>query len=36
MVRTVKMALRKTMEKTTLIFEEMNTILVEVESVVNA
>ena len=35
-MRTVKMALKKTMGKTILTLEEMNTILVELESVVNA
>lgn len=36
MVKTVKMTLRKTMGRTILTFEEMNTVLIEVESVVNA
>ena len=36
MVKTMKMTLRKTMGKTILAFEEMNTVLIEVESVLNA
>ena len=36
MVRTVKLALRKTMGRASFTFEEMNTMLIEVESVVNA
>ena len=36
MVKTVKMALKKTIGTTILTFEEMNTILIEVESVVYA
>ena len=36
MVKTMKMTLRKTMGKIILTFEEMNTVLIEVESVLNA
>ena len=36
MVKTIKIALRKTMGQTILTFEEMNTVLIELESVVNA
>ena len=35
-MKTIKMALKKTMCTTILTFEEMNTILIEVEFVVNA
>lgn len=33
---TVRMALKKTMGRTTLMFEEMNIFLIKVESMVNA
>jgi len=36
MIKTVKLALRKTMGRTSLTIEEMNTLLVEVESLINA
>ena len=34
-VRTVKLGLRKTMGRTSFTFEEMNMMLIEIESVVN-
>ena len=35
MVRTVKRALRKTIERNSLTFEQSNTILIEIEAVIN-